>query len=157
MLLTLLYNLSYINFIETKKSPSVAATTWGVTHNQPVSEISMTTKFNILKSAFIAASISAGIAVAYAFQPAKTADELAEPQVNIAAKQYEVQSVNCNQICVATVKADEYSIYVEYALDDGSVEFLDILNVVRHEEAVNAYVDRYEIEKINAAIAKGEK
>ena len=36
----------------------------------------MTTKSNILKSAFIAASISAGIAVAYAFQPAKTADEL---------------------------------------------------------------------------------
>ncbi|MEK5766002.1 hypothetical protein [Acinetobacter schindleri] len=117
----------------------------------------MTTKSNILKSAFIAASISAGIAVAYAFQPAKTADELAEPQVDIAAKHYEVQSVNCNQICVATVKADEYSIYVEYALDDGSVEFLDILNVVRHEEAINAYVDRYEIEKINAAIAKGEK
>lgn len=115
----------------------------------------MTTKFNILKSAFIAASISAGIAVAYAFQPAKTPAELAEPQVDIAAKQYEVQSVNCNQICVATVKADEYSIYVEYALDDGSVEFLDILNVVRHEEAVNAYVDRYEIEKINAAIVGG--
>ncbi|MEK5758039.1 hypothetical protein [Acinetobacter variabilis] len=117
----------------------------------------MTTKFNILKSAFIAASISAGIAVAYAFQPAKTSSELAEPQVNIAAKQYEVESVNCNQICVATVKADEYNIYVEYALDDGSVEFLDILNVVRHEEAVNAYVDRYEIEKINAAIAGGAK
>ena len=115
----------------------------------------MTTKSNILKSAFVAASISAGIAVAYAFQPSKTADELAEPQINIAAQQYEVQSVNCNQICVATVKADEYNIYVEYALDDGSVEFLDILNVVRHEEAVNAYVDRYEIEKINAAIAGG--
>lgn len=117
----------------------------------------MTTKSNILKSAFIAASISAGIAVAYAFQPAKTSTELAEPQVDIVAKQYEVQSVNCNQICVATVKADEYSIYVEYALDDGSVEFLDILNVVRHEEAVNAYVDRYEIEKINSAIAGGVK
>lgn len=156
MLLTLLYNLSYINFIETTKSPSVAVTTWSVTH-PTVSEISMTTKSNILKSAFIAASISAGIAVAYAFQPAKTADELAEPQINIAAKQYEVQSVNCNQICVATVKADEYNIYVEYALDDGSVEFLDILNVVRHEEAVNAYVDRYEIEKINAAIVGGVK
>lgn len=80
-----------------------------------------------------------------------------QPQINITAKQYEVQSVNCNQICVATVKADDYSIYVEYALDDGSVEFLDILNVVHHEEAVNAYVDRYEIEKINAAIAKGER
>ena len=80
-----------------------------------------------------------------------------QPQVDIAAQHYEVESVNCNQICVATVKADDYSIYVEYALDDGSVEFLDILNVVRHEEAVNAYVDRYEIEKINAAIVGGVK
>lgn len=115
----------------------------------------MTTKSNILKSAFIAASISAGIAVAYAFQPAKVADD--NPQVVITAQKYEVESVNCNQICVATVKADEYNIYVEYALDDGSVEFLDILNVVRHEEAVNAYVDRYEIEKINAAIVGGVK
>ena len=117
----------------------------------------MTTKSNILKSAFIAASISTALVAACAFQPAKTADGLAEPQVNIAAKQYEVQSVNCNRICVATVKADDYNIYVEYALDNGSVEFLDILNVVRHEEAVNAYVDRYEIEKINAAIAGGAK
>ena len=116
----------------------------------------MTTKFNILKSAFIAAVISAGIAVAYAFQPAKTPIELEEPQVNIAAQQYEVQSVNCNQVCTATVKADEYSIYVRYQMDDASVEFLDILNVVRHDETVNAYVDRYEIEKINSAIAKGE-
>ena len=117
----------------------------------------MTTKSNILKSAFIAASISAGIAVAYAVQPAKTSIELEEPQVNIAAQQYEVQSVNCNQVCVANVKADEYSIYVEYALDDGSVEFLDILNVVRFDESVNAHIDRYEIEKINAAIVGGVK
>ena len=117
----------------------------------------MTTKSNILKSAFIAASISAGIAVAYAFQPAKTPIELEEPQVNIAAQQYEVQSVNCNQVCIATVKADEYSIYVEYALDGASVEFLDILNVMHSDETVNAYIDRYEIQKINAAIAGGVK
>ena len=117
----------------------------------------MTTKSNILKSAFIAASISTGLVATYAFQPAKTPIELEEPQVNIAAQQYEVQSVNCNQVCIATVKADEYSIYVEYALDDGSVEFLDILNVVHSDETVNAYVDRYEIEKINAAIAGGVK
>ena len=117
----------------------------------------MTTKSNILKSVLISASIGAGIAVAYAFQPAKTSIELEEPQVNIAAQQYEVQSVNCNQVCIATVKADEYSIYVEYALDGGSVEFLDILNVVHSDETVNAYIDRYEIEKINAAIANGEK
>lgn len=75
-----------------------------------------------------------------------------QPQVNIAAKHYEVQSVNCNETCIATVKANDYNIYVEYALDGASVEFLDILNVVRHDETVNAYVDRYEIEKINAAI-----
>lgn len=116
----------------------------------------MTTKSNILKSA-IAASIGMVLVAAYAFQPAKTSIELEEPQVNIAAQQYEVQSVNCNQVCVATVKADEYSIYVEYALDDASVEFLDILNVVHSDETVNAYVDRYEIEKINAAIVGGVK
>ena len=112
----------------------------------------MTTKFNILKSA-IAASIGMLLVAAYAVQPAKTSIELEEPQVNIAAQQYEVQSVNCNQVCIATVKADEYSIYVEYALDGASVEFLDILNVVHSDETVNAYIDRYEIEKINAAIA----
>ena len=56
-------------------------------------------------------------------------------------------------MCIATVKADEYSIYVEYALDGGSVEFLDILNVVHSDETVNAYIDQYEIQKINAAIA----
>lgn len=116
----------------------------------------MTTKSNILKSAFIAAVISTGLVAAYAVQPAKTSIELEEPQINIAAQQYEVKSVKCNQVCIATVKADEYSIYIEYALDGGSVEFLDILNVVHSDETVNAYIDRYEIEKINAAIAKGD-
>ena len=113
----------------------------------------MTTKFNILKSAFIAASISAGIAVAYAFQPAKVADD--NPQVVITAQKYEVLKRTCHETCVATVKADDYSIYVEYALDDASVEFLDILNVVRDGETINAYVDRSEIQKINAAIVGG--
>ena len=115
----------------------------------------MNTKFNILKSAIIAASISAGIAVAYAFQPAKVADD--NPQVVITAQKYEVLKRTCHETCVATVKADDYSIYVEYALDDASVEFLDILNVVHFDKTVNAYVDRYEIEKINAAIAGGVK
>ena len=152
--MTPLYNLSYINFIETKKSPSVAVTTWSVTH-RTVSEIIMTTKSNILKSAFIAASISAGIAVAYAFQPAKVADD--NPQVVITAQKYEVLKRTCHETCVATVKADDYSIYVEYALDDASVEFLDILNVVHFDKTINAYVDRYEIEKINAASVGGVK
>ena len=110
----------------------------------------MTTKFNILKSAFIAASISAGVAITYAFQPAKVADD--NPQVVITAQKYEVLNRACIETCVAIVKANEYNIYVEYALDDGSVEFLDILNVVHSDETVNAYIDQYEIQKINAAI-----
>ena len=113
----------------------------------------MTNKSNILKSAFIAASISAGVAIAYAFQPAKVADD--NPQVVITAKKYEVLNRACIETCVAIVKADDYNIYVEYALDDASVEFLDILNVVHFDKTINAYVDRYEIEKINAAIVGG--
>lgn len=115
----------------------------------------MTTKFNILKSAIIAASISTVLVAAYAFQPAKVADD--SHQVIITAQKYEVLNRACHETCVATVKANDYSIYVEYALDGGSVEFLDILNVVHSDETVNAYVDRYEIEKINAAIAGGVK
>lgn len=115
----------------------------------------MTTKFNILKSAFIAASIGAGIAVAYAFQPAKVVDD--NPQVVITAQKYEVLKRTCHETCVATVKANNYSIYVEYRLDDASVEFLEILNVVKFDETVNADIDRYEIQKINAAIVGGGK
>ena len=117
----------------------------------------MTTKSNILKSAFIATLVSTGLVAAYAFQPAKTSIELEEPQVNIAAQRYEVESVNCNQVCIATVKADEYSIYVRYQMDDASVDRTEILNVVHSNKTVNAYVDRYEIEKINAAIVGGVK
>lgn len=115
----------------------------------------MTTKSNILKSAFIAASISTALVAAYAFQPAKVADD--NSQVVITAQKYEVLKRTCHETCVATVKADDYNIYVEYALDDGSVEFLDILNVVHFDKTVNAYVDRYEIQKINAAIVGGVK
>ena len=117
----------------------------------------MTTKSNILKSAFIATLISTGLVAAYAFQPAKTPIELEEPQVNIAAQLYEVQSVNCNQVCIATVKADEYSIYVRYQMDDASVDRTEILNVVHSDETVNVYIDQYEIQKINAAIVGGVK
>ena len=113
----------------------------------------MTNKSNILKSAFIAALISIGLAAAYVFQPAKVADD--NPQVVITAQKHEVLNRACIETCVAIVKADDYSIYVEYALDDGGVEFLDILNVVRFDETVNAYIDRYEIEKINAEIVRG--
>lgn len=115
----------------------------------------MTTKSNILKSAIIAASISAGIAVAYAFQPAKVADD--SHQVVITAQKYEVLNRTCNQVCIATVKADEYSIYVRYQMDDASVDRTEILNVVHSDETVNAYIDQYEIQKINAAIVGGVK
>ena len=113
----------------------------------------MTNKSNILKSAFIAALISSGMFAAYAFQPAKVADD--NPQVVITAQKYEVFNRACIETCVAIVRANDYNIYVEYALDDGAVEFLDILNVVHFDESVNAHIDRYEIEKINAAIVGG--
>ena len=135
-----------MNLVNNKK-PDWTGHQIGLLHN----EVIMTTKSNILKSAFIAASISAGIAVAYAFQPAKVADD--SHQVIITAQKYEVLKRTCHETCVATVKANDYSIYVEYALDGASVEFLDILDVVHSDETVNAYIDRYEIEKINAAIA----
>ena len=77
-----------------------APTVWK-TAGLAYSEVIMTTKFNILKSAFIAASISAGIAVAYAFQPAKVADD--NPQVVITAQKYEVLKRTCHETCVATV------------------------------------------------------
>lgn len=114
----------------------------------------MTTKFNILKSA-IAASIGMVLVAAYAFQPAKVADD--SHQVVITAQKYEVLKRTCNETCIATVKADEYSIYVRYQMDDASVDRTEILNVVHSDETVNAYIDRYEIEKINAAIAGGVK
>ena len=101
------------------------------------------------------ALLATAIVISGCFAQAESIED--QPQVDIAAKHYEVQSVNCNQVCIATVKADDYSIYVEYALDDASVEFLDILNVVHFDKTINAYVDRYEIEKINAAIAGGVK
>ena len=80
-----------------------------------------------------------------------------QPQVNIAAKKYEVESIKCKQMCFAKVKADEYDIFVEFRFDDASVDGTNILNVVRFDETVNAHIDYYEIVKINAAIAGGVK
>lgn len=80
-----------------------------------------------------------------------------QSRVDIAAKHYEVESISCKQVCFATVKADEYDIFVKYRLDDASVDETQILNVVKFDETVNAYIDYYEIVKINAAIAKGER
>ena len=85
------------------------------------------------------------------------AESLDQPQINIAAPSYTVENAVCYQYCTAKVKAGEYDIFVDYRLDNGSVEFLDILNVTHFDQVVNAYVDRYEIEKINAAIVGGGK
>jgi hypothetical protein len=115
----------------------------------------MTTKSNILKSAFIAALISTGLVAAYAFQPAKTSIELEEPQVVITSDSYVMVDKFCEEYCAAKVQADEYSIYVRYQMDDASVDRTEILDVVHSDETVNAYVDQYEIQKINAAIAGG--
>ena len=104
------------------------------------------------KAAFVAALISSGMFAAYAFQPAKE-----QPVEQFYSNEYKVERTFCADTCTAKIKADDAQIYVEYKLDDGSVEFLDILNVVRFDETVNAYVDRYEIEKINAAIVGGVK
>ena len=93
--------------------------------------------------------LGAVIATAFAFTSAPEE----QPQEVVTSNSYQVVEKFCEEYCTAKVKAGEYEIFVEYKLDDASVEFLDILNVVRHDETVNAYVDRYEIQKINAAIA----
>ena len=72
------------SFLILNKKALPATTSKGLQHN----EVIMTTKFNILKSVLISASIGAGLVTAYAVQPAKTSIELEEPQVNIAAQQY---------------------------------------------------------------------
>ncbi len=106
---------------------------------------------------FTAGAIAAVASFAFALQPAKTSTELAEPQVDIVAKHYKVESISCKQMCFAKVKADEYDIFVEFRFDDASVDGTNILNVVRFDETVNAHIDYYEIVKINAAIAGGVK
>ena len=95
-------------------------------------------------------SLFAVIATAFAFTSSPEPQE--KPQVVITSSSYVVVNKFCEEYCTAKVQADEYEIFVEYKLDDGAVEFLDILNVVRHDETVNVYIDQYEIQKINAAI-----
>ena len=98
-------------------------------------------------------SLFAVIATAFAFTSNPEPQE--KPQVVITSDSYVVVNKFCEEYCTAKVQADEYEIFVEYKLDDGAVEFLDILNVVRHDETVNVYIDQYEIQKINAAIVGG--
>ena len=112
-----------------------------------------------LKSKFIntVLATTAGCLVAasvYAMFPPVQLEE--KPQVVIQSSSYTIGYKHCEAACVAEVRADaNTSIYVEYSLDDASVESLDILNVVRDDETLNAYVDRDEIAKINAAIVGG--
>lgn len=112
----------------------------------------MNIKPNLFKATF-AIGLTAVIATAFAFQ----SEPKEQPQVVITSDSYVMVDKFCEEYCTAKVQADEYEIFVEYKLDDASVEFLDILNVVRHDETINAYVDRSEIEKINAAIVGGVK
>ena len=113
----------------------------------------MNIKPNLFKAAF-AIGLTAVIATAFAFSSEQPKEQ---PQVVITSDSYVMVDKFCEEYCTAKVQADEYSIYVEYKLDGASVEFLDILNVVRHDETLNAYVDRDEIVKINAAIVGGVK
>ena len=112
-----------------------------------------------LKSKFIntVLATTAGCLVAasvYAMFPPVQLEE--QPQVVIQSNNYAVGYKHCEVTCFAQVNADAVtSIYVEYTLDDASVESLGILNVVRDDETLNAYVDRDEIAKINAAIVGG--
>lgn len=116
----------------------------------------MNLKTNLIKALGAIAAVAV-MSVIYASQPAKTSIEQEQPQVVITSESYVVKNKTCEEYCTAKVQADEYEIFVEYKLDDGSVEFLDILNVVRDDETINAYVDRFEIEKINAAIVGGAR
>ena len=97
-------------------------------------------------------SLFAVIATAFAFTSNPEPQE--KPQVVITSDSYVVKSRFCEEYCTAKVMAGETEIFVEYKLDDASVEYLDILNVVRHDKTVNAYIDRDEIQKINAAIVE---
>ena len=105
-----------------------------------------------IKAAFAAALISTGLVAAYAFQPAKE-----QPVEQFYSNDYKVESTFCADYCTAKIKADDAQIYVEYKLDDASVAEMEVINVIRFNESVNAEIDRYEIQKINAAIVGGVK
>lgn len=108
-------------------------------------------KFPTICAGF-ALAMTTMLASAYVLNPAKVpADE-----VTIMADKYSVTSRDCSaKSCLAVVQADDAQIFVEYQMDDASVEFLDIHQVTRKGEVINAYVDRYEISKINDALAFG--
>jgi len=109
----------------------------------------MNTKPLLIKAAFAIGLITV-LSAAFAFSTDKQSQE--QPQEVVTSDSYIVVDHFCEEYCTAKIQADDTQIYVEYKLDDASVEFLDILNVVRDDVTINAYVDRSEIQKINAAI-----
>lgn len=120
---------------------------------QPKSKFIKTALFTLTGS-LIAASVYA------TFPPSQmlTQPDEEKPQVVIQSNNYAVGYKHCEVTCFAQVNADATtSIYVEYTLDDASIESMDIINVVRDDSTLNAYVDRDEIVKINAAIVGGGK
>ena len=92
---------------------------------------------------------TAVLASAHMVQPAKV------EQAQITSSNYQVIAKDCKETCLAVVKADSAEIFVQYELNNKDVDLLNILKVESHGVEIDAYVDRYEIEKINAVL--GEK
>lgn len=103
------------------------------------------------KAALFALLVGSGVFAAYAVQPAKE-----QPTEHFYSSSYQMQNSFCaDEYCTARIKADDADVYVEYKLDDASVAEMEVINVIRFNESVNAEIDRYEIQKINAAIVGG--
>lgn len=118
----------------------------------------MQPKSKFIKTALIAAAVSLGTVLSGAASLAAFSQEKEQQQVVIQSNNYAVGYKHCEVTCFAEVKANPTtSIYVEYTLDDASIQSMDIINVVRDDSTLNAYVDRDEIVKINAAIVGGGK
>lgn len=88
---------------------------------------------------------TAVLASAHTVQPAKE-------QTQIASSNYQVIAKDCEETCLAVVQADEAQIFVQYEISNQSIDVLSILKVEEKGIEINAYVDRYEIEKINAVL-----
>lgn len=103
------------------------------------------------KAALFALLVGSGMFAAYAVQPTKE-----QPTEHFYSSSYQMQNSFCaDEYCTARIKADDADVYVEYKLDDASVAEMEVINVIRFNESVNAEIDRYEIQKINAAIVGG--
>ncbi|NAR91474.1 hypothetical protein [Acinetobacter haemolyticus] len=119
----------------------------------------MTTKSNILKSAFIAASISTALVAAYAFQPAKT-----EPVTIMAPFKLDEINVKAEHATLLTAN-EEYALEVDYVAsvfkdDNGvghnwnDVEIKEIkdIRVYSEDGEIQAYVDRLDVVEIKDII-----